>query len=53
MSDEALPADDYNAALEAVRESIRKFAGCSEEERDHWQRDIDDLDGARAALSGR
>ena len=36
--------DDYSAALEAVRAAIAKFDGCSDEEREHLQRDIDELE---------
>lgn len=43
MSDLASQPDDYNAALEAVRAAIVKFDGCSEEEREHLQQDIDEL----------
>ena len=46
--------DDYHAALEAVRAAILKFNGCTEEERDHLQRDIDELEKMAEKLeSGR
>lgn len=35
--------DDYLAAWEAVRAAIVKFEACSPEEREHLQRDIEDL----------
>ena len=53
-----LPTDgqdeDYNAALEAVRAAILKFDGCSDEEREQLQRDIDELEKMAEKLeSGR
>lgn len=42
MSDE-LKEDDYQAALDAVRNAIERFDGCSEDERLELQHDLDQL----------
>ena len=48
------PADDFAAAVEAVRAAIAKFDQCTEEELLHLQSDIDDLERMAEKLqSGR